>query len=240
MPVYLCSSRGSVSPAVLSVVVLTIGPVDLSGCRTCRTCRGPVLPGYAICYQCDQATRIAGGLLADAVAPIAYAVKGGDLARDLWLYKSGLDGAAESAGRLRATLSEYLDEHGASVWRAAGMTDGPGAVAVVPSGQGRPGDHPLLAIAEAVTGLPVIPLTVRPGFAAHGRYVSTGWLRVGGRISGADVLLAEDSWVSGASAQSAAAALKLAGAARVAVLVIGRHIDPGDPRSSDLVRALSA
>ncbi|HEX6449391.1 MAG TPA: hypothetical protein VF060_08015 [Trebonia sp.] len=214
--------------------------MDLSGCRTCRTCRGPVLPGYAICYQCDQATRIAGGLLADAVAPISYAVKGGDLARDLWLYKSGLDGAVESASRICTTLSEYLDEHGASVWRAAGMPDGPGAVAVVPSGQGRLGDHPLLAIAEAATGLPVISLMVRPGCAAHGRYVSTGWLRVGGRVSSADVLLVEDSWVSGASAQSAAAALKLAGAARVAALVIGRHVDPGDPRSRELVRALSA
>ena len=198
-----------------------------------------MLPGYAICYQCDQATRIAGGLLADAVAPIAYAVKGGDLARDLWLYKSGLEGAVESATRLRTTLSEYLDEHGAAVWRAAGMTDGPGAVAVVPSGQGRPGDHPLLAIAEAVTGLPVIPLMVRPGCAAHGRYVSTGWLRVVGRVSGAEVLLVEDSWVSGASAQSAAAALKLAGARRVAVVVLGRHVNPDDPRCARFLAELA-
>jgi predicted amidophosphoribosyltransferase len=70
--------------------------------------------------------------------------------------------------------------------------------------------------------------------------VSTSWLRVDARVSGADVLLVDDSWVSGASAQSAAAALKLAGAARVAIVVIGRHVDPSDPRSRDLVRALSA
>lgn len=199
-----------------------------------------MLPGFALCYQCDQASRVGGGLLADAVAPIAYAVKGGELAVDLWRYKSGRRGADESAGRLGEMLSAFLGEHGAAIWRAAGMTEGPRAVAVVPSGQGRPGDHPLLAIAEAATGLPVVRLSVRPGHAAHGRHVSTGWLRVGGRVSGADVLLVDDSWVSGASAQSAAAALKLAGAARVAVVVIGRHIDPADPRSHDLVRALSA
>lgn len=213
--------------------------MDLSGCRTCRICRGPVLPGYALCYQCDQASRVAGGLLADAVAPIAYAVKGSELARDLWLYKSDRPGADESARRLREMLSAFLDEHGASVWRAAGMTEGPGVVAVVPSGQGRPGDHPLLDIAGPATGLPAVRLSVRPGFAAHGRHVSTGWLRVDGRVSGGDILLVDDSWVSGASAQSAAAALKLAGAARVAIVVIGRHIDPADPRSRDLVRAIS-
>lgn len=221
------------------MVVLTIGRVDLSGCPTCRICRGPVLPGYALCYQCDQAGRVAGGLLADAVAPVAYAVKGGELAQDLWRYKSGRPGAGEAASRLGEMLSSFLGEHGTSVWRAAGMADGPGAVAVVPSGQGRPGDHPLLDIAVPATGLPVVPLSVRPGCAAHGRDVSTAWLRVHGRVSGADILLIDDSWVSGASAQSAAAALKLAGAARVAIVVIGRHVDPADPRSRDLIRALS-
>jgi hypothetical protein len=228
-----------------------------------------VLPGYALCYQCEQARRVAGGALADAVVPVAYAVKGGDLARDLWRYKSGASSTADTgaasaaspaADRIQGMLTAFLGEYGDLVWRAAGMPDGPNALAVVPSGQGREGDHPLLAIAEQATALslrqlspsrppasqpplkrlPVIPLSVRPGIAAHGRYVSTGWLRVDGRVTGLDVLLVEDSWVSGASAQSAAAALKLAGAARVATVVIGRHIDPADPRSGDLIRALSA
>jgi hypothetical protein len=56
--------------------------------------------------------------------------------------------------------------------------------------------------------------------------------------AGADVLLIEDSWVSGASAQSAAAALKLAGARHVAIVVIGRHIDPADPRTGTLTARL--
>jgi hypothetical protein len=44
--------------------------------------------------------------------------------------------------------------------------------------------------------------------------------------------------VSGASAQSAAAALKRAGIQHVAVVVAGRHLNPGDPLSRPLVAAL--
>ena len=84
----------------------------------------------------------------------------------------------------------------------------------------------------------MIELSVRPEGAVHGRSVSTGWLRVGGAVAGADVLLVDDTWVSGGSAQSAATALKLAGARRVAVIVLGRHVDPADPRSSALLRAI--
>jgi hypothetical protein len=196
---------------------------------------GPVRPGYGQCYQCDAASRMAAGLLADAVAPIAYAVKGGDLAGDLRLYKSDRAGAAAARERLRLMLGEFLREHGQSVWRAAGMAATPAVLAVVPSGQGRPGDHPLLSIAATVVRLPVVQLCVRPEGAARGRFVSTQWLRVRGEVTGRDVLLLDDTWVSGASAQSAAATLKLAGAARVAIVVLGRHLDPADPQSVDFV-----
>ena len=41
------------------------------------------------------------------------------------------------------------------------------------------------------------------------------------------ILLIDDTWTTGASAQAAAAALKAAGAATVAVAVIGRHVNRG-------------
>jgi hypothetical protein len=203
----------------------------------CRTCQGPVRAGLARCYQCDIAAGEFGGLLADVVAPAGYAVKGGQLADDLWRYKSDRLGAADAALRLRSRLSGFLDEHGNRVWRAAGMTDGPALVAVVPSGQGRPGAHPLSGIVGSCTSLPAARLSVRPG--ARGRGVSIGWLRVDDPVGGAGVLLVDDTWVSGGSAQSAAAALKLAGARRVAVVVLGRHVDPADPRSATLLRAIN-
>ncbi len=77
-------------------------------------------------------------------------------------------------------------------------------------------------------------LSVAPEGAAHRRGVDRGWLRVDGIVAGADVLVVDDTWVSGGSAQSASVALKLAGARRVAIVVIGRHVNPDDPRSARL------
>jgi hypothetical protein len=161
-----------------------------------------------------------------------YAVRGGRLATDLWRYKSDRADAGQAGERLREMLAGFLRDHGSAVWQAAGMAGGPAAVAVVPSGQGRLGPHPLAhVVALPVIPLPVIPLTVNPR-AVHARGLTTDWLRVGAPVAGADVLVVEDTWVSGRSAQSAAVALKLAGARTVAVIVIGRHVNPGDPRSA--------
>ena len=216
--------------------MLSIGGMD------CRTCRGPVQAGFARCYQCDLAHARCAGLLADVVAPVAYAVKGGRLAGDLWRYKSGAAGATEAGARLTAMLARFLREHGDQVWRAAGMIAGPGLAAVVPSGQGRPGAHPLAGIVASCVDVPIVPLSTAPGAAARARGladgVAAGWLTVGGAVAGTDVLLVDDTWVSGASAQSAAAALKAAGARRVALVVIGRHVDPADPRSAEFLRTL--
>jgi hypothetical protein len=209
----------------------------------CRTCRGPVQAGFARCYQCDLAHERCGGLLADVVAPVAYAVKGGRLAGDLWRYKSGGAGATEAGARLTTMLARFLREHSDQVWRATGMAAGPELAATVPSGQGRPGRHPLLGIVASCVDVPIVPLSAAPSAArARGLAdgVAVGCLTVGGAVAGADVLLVDDTWVSGASAQSAAAALKAAGARRVALVVIGRHLDPADPRSAEFLRALRA
>jgi hypothetical protein len=210
----------------------------------CRTCRGPVQAGFARCYQCDLAHGRFGGLLADVVVPVAYAVKGGQLAADLWRYKSGLPGAAEAGARLTVMLSGFLRQHAGRVWRSAGIAGGPGLAAVVPSGQGRLGAHPLLGIVASCVDLPVAPLSVAHGAAGRARGLGDGlavdWLTVAGPVAGADVLLVDDTWVSGGSAQSAAAALKTAGARRVALIVLGRHVDPADPRSAEFLRALRA
>jgi len=219
------------------VLVPSIGSV------TCRTCRGPTPVGLARCYQCDLARRQAGALLADAVAPIGYAVRGGPLAVDLWRYKADHAGAAESAARLRGMLAGYLRDHGQSLWTAAGMASAPGVAAVVPSGRGRPGGHPLTGLVRSCVDAPLVGLSLAPAGAAHRRGVDPGWLRVdgvvaGAVVAGADVLVVDDTWVSGGSAQSAAVALKLAGARRVAIIVIGRHVNPDDPRSAGLVAEL--
>lgn len=173
-------------------------------------------------------------MLADVVAPIAYAVRGGPLAADLRRYKSDRVPAADAAAaaaRLRESLAAFLAGHGSALWAVAGMTAGPDAVAVVPSGQGRPGAHPLAGLVRACVALPVVRLVVEPK-EVHIRGVNPGWVRVGDPVAGTDVVVVDDTWVSGGSAQSAAVALKLAGARRVAVVVLGRHVNPDDPRSA--------
>ena len=186
-----------------------------------------------------MALRHAGGLLADVVAPIRLAVRGGPLAEDLRRYKSERAvGAPEAAARLRETLAAFLRDEGDALWRAAGMSSGPSAVAVVPSGQGRPGAHPLTGIVRSCLDLPLIRLSIAPE-VIHIRGVDADWLRVTGSVAGADVLVVDDTWVSGGSAQSAAAALKLAGARRVAIVVLGRHINPAEPSSARFLAALA-
>jgi hypothetical protein len=181
----------------------------------------------------------AGGLLADAVAPIGYAVRGEPLSGDLRRYKSERAAAAEvaaAAARLREMLGAFLAGRGRSVWAAAGMSGGPSAVAVVPSGQGRPGAHPLVGLVRSCVALPMVRLSIAPR-EIHTRGVNPGWVRVDDPVGGADVLVVDDTWVSGGSAQSTAAALKLAGARRVAVVVLGRHVNPADPRSAAVLEA---
>jgi hypothetical protein len=201
----------------------------------CRMCQGPARAGYARCYQCALQLSEAGRLLADSVVAVRYAVKGGQLASDLWRYKHGGPDAPPATMRLREMLRDFLRDHGPCLLPAS-------AVAIVPSGQGRPGAHPLAGIVTSCLDVPMVALSASPGAAARGREVSLGGLRLPGgaadAVRGASVLVADDTWVSGGSAQSAAVALKKAGAARVTVLVLGRHVDPADPCSAAFAAAL--
>ena len=115
------------------------------------------------------------------------------------------------------------------MWAAAGMAS-PTHLAVVPSGRRRPGPHPLRALAGPLTGLPWAELTVAWPLDPAGRIADPGRYRAV-PLPGARVALLDDTWTTGASAQSAAAALRLAGAQSVAVIVLGRHLlpEPGLP-----------
>ena len=227
----------------------------------CEVCRGPVRPGFARCYQCDRHALLGPALLADAVVPISYAIKGTPFADDLWRYKSVpvpsspsppsaspppsasapppalLPAAASARASVLALLLAFLTDHGPCVWRRAGMPP-PGRLAVVPTGAGRPGPHPLLRLVSPYLRLPGCSLALRPG--RQGRDLDLDRFQVLARPAGASVLLLDDTWVSGASAQSAAAALKLAGARHVAVIVLGRHVNPDDAASAPLLAGLAA
>lgn len=218
-------------PAVYPVPALAVRPPLTPACAICR---GPVRPGFSRCYQCGRHGFLASGLLADVVVPISYAVKGSGLAADLWRYKSWPAPSACARTSLLALLLAFLHDHQACIWRHGGM---PSRLAVVPTGCGRPGPHPLLELAAPYLRLPQARLLLRPG--RQGRDLDVHRFRADQTAAGADVLLLDDSWVSGASAQSAAAALKLAGAGQVAIVVLGRHVDPADPWAGPLTGGLT-
>ena len=208
---------------------------------SCEVCRGPVRPGFARCYQCGRHDLLGHGLLADAVVPVSYAIRGTAFADDLWRYKweraPATPAQASARASVLALLLAFLADHGGCVWRHAGMPPA-GCLAVVPTGSGRPGPHPLLRLVSPYLRLPACPLAIRPG--RQGRDLDLDRFRAGPVPPGADVLLLDDTWVSGASAQSAAAALKQAGAGQVAVVVLGRHVNPADPAAGGLLAGLTA
>jgi len=214
---------------------LAVYPPEPPGPGVCAVCRGPARPGYPRCYQCARHDLLGPGLLADAVAPVSYAVKGTAFAAGLWGYKSWSSPDPAARSWLLALLLAFLHDHGPCVWRRAGMPP-PARLAVVPSGCGRPGPHPLAELAAGSLRLPVTRLVVRPG--EQGRDPNPARFHAERPGPGA-VLLLDDTWVSGASAQSAAAALKRAGAGRVAVVVLGRYLDPAGRRGGPLAARLA-
>ncbi len=203
---------------------------------TCLVCRGPVGAGYRRCYQCTRHGVVGPGLLADAVVPISYAIRGTAFAGDLWRYKSCHASDAAVRTSLLALSLVFLRDHGRCAWGAAGMPV-PDRLAVVPSGYGRPGVHPLLRLVAPYLPLPPVRLVLRPG-GQQGRELNISRFAVGETVDGANVLMLDDTWVSGGNAQSAAVALKRAGAARVAVVVLGRHVNPADPAAAALLASV--
>jgi hypothetical protein len=194
----------------------------------CGSCRTPVRPGRTRCFRCDMYRECMPGLLPDVVAPVAYAAKGGHHATNLWVYKSDGPGTEAACTALRALLLVFLRDHGRCVWRRAGVP-GPSHVAVVPSCRGRTGTHPLQALAAPYLSLPWVRW-VRLSDAGGPAPLDPDPRRFRPeRMAGASVLLLDDTWTSGASAMSAAAALRLAGARAVAVVVLGRHLDAAVP-----------
>ncbi|MDA8319491.1 MAG: phosphoribosyltransferase [Actinomycetota bacterium] len=227
---------------------------ELSGPRpglpeSCAVCRGPAPPGSRRCYPCDLHHQVAQGALADLVVPIAFAVKGGPHASRLWQYKSariaggdndlpgsgsgpepgpgsgsGADVRAQAACRLLALLTVFLRDHGRCLWLAAGVGR-PSHVAVVPSARTRPGQHPLASLLAPYLTLPWAGLAARPGQHPVRELDPDRFLAA--PVPRARVLLIDDTWTTGATAQSAAMALRRAGARSVVIVVLGRHVGPG-------------
>jgi hypothetical protein len=199
----------------------------LPGPGVCQVCRGPANIGYPTCRPCHRTSGILGGDAADAVVPVSLALKGEQYANELWRYKNAA-GPQQQYFRmgLASVLWRFLALHEVCLTNYCAV---PGfeIVTTVPSTSGR-ADHPLRTMAADMVGVTRERyrdlLTPTPDAAELGRTASASRY-TSSALWNENVLLIDDTWATGNHVQSAAAALKAAGAGSVAVLVLGRHLN---------------
>ena len=193
------------------------------GPDVCATCFN-FTAGYTRCYACAHSPPVL-----DAVVPISYSVAREQLHHALASYKRLTGDVARRLGAILAViLWRFLAEHERCVASAAG-TERFDLVATVPSSdRDRDELHPLRHIVGELVG-PTRDryqrLLCRSDLDVPARSFNEAKFRPTEPLHGKRVLLIDDTWTTGASAQSAAAALKAAGAGPIAAVVIGRHLN---------------
>ena len=210
---------------------------NADGDTTCTVCGRSPCGAAAVCFCCRVLAGQLGLPLVRLTAVVTYRL-GDRTHRLLRGYKDDPAGGSRAAyrGELAALLSAWLASSGA-VFAAR---EGPWTVVTGVPSTCRPGRAPVERLIEAVpdlasghrrllgrgTGTLDHLVADRSGFAvADG--VERGWLAC------QRVLVVDDSTVTGARAQSAAAALRLAGARVAGVLAVGRALPaPGPERAA--------
>jgi hypothetical protein len=212
------------SPALneLRGFIITTGSAYLRNVRwvagvTCRTCGGIPSVGHDQCYQCAVHADSAGA--ADTLGFVVYGWNGGQAGHAMYAYKAK---GATTHALVSAVLTYATVAHWSCIAREPGST--PSSWAYVPSLSGRQGDHPLAGIARRFMGeVPHVHMKANP-ITDNPRSLNPSHYRAD-PVTG-HVLLLDDTWTSGGHLQSAAAALKSAGADRVTGLVMARWLDP--------------
>ena len=121
----------------------------------------------------------------------------------------------------------FLTRHGACAQNPAGRSVD-WMWATVPSARsGRTGEHPLHLIVRQVWGTThaEAPLALAPGAERQARDYAPAKFTAGPIKPGSHVILIDDSWTTGANVQSAATALKAAGAGQVSAMVLARLLN---------------
>jgi predicted amidophosphoribosyltransferase len=207
-------------------------PLSATRVQACPVCAGSPHPGFALCYCCATLVRQLRLPLVPVVAVVEYRT-GDRLHRLLRGYKDAPVAEARTAcaDTLAGLVTAWWATNGPPFPRPAGPPFD--LVATVPSSH-RPVGAPVDAL---VARVPVLArhhrsLLVRgPDPVDHLRAARRGFVPAagcrGGVLAGRRVLVVDDSVTTGARAQSAAAALRAAGATVSGVLCVGRVVGTG-------------
>lgn len=205
--------------------ICTAVPREADG--VCRWCHGRPNPGYTLCYSCEQ-TRWQVSKPCGLIVPVSLYEIPSQLHFVLRHYKTGVHPGRQRdlALQMAALLSHFILRHRACITAAAGADWQ--VITNVPS-TSRAGEHPLVT---ALRRIPDVFATYEallergPATIDHTRADDDGYRAIR-RLDGVRVLLVDDTLTSGARAQSAASALSNAGADVVAIVPVGRVINPG-------------
>jgi hypothetical protein len=207
-------------------------PETANVCSVCLT----FTQGFDTCYPCGHRRRAANGVLA-----ISYSPHLGQLHAALRGYKEGWASSRRFTVELAAVLWRFLARHESCLARRVGVDGFPLVTTVPSSDANRDAAHPLHEIVGQLVGLTAgrFERLLRPsGVEVEKRTVDARKYQAERELDGEPVLLIDDTWTTGASAESAAHVLKAAGAGTIAVLVIGRHLRPEHEGNADRLGAL--
>lgn len=198
---------------------------------------------YGECFRCRKARQEAGGhgwTPATRCAFVTYAVGDQTSGQHMHQYKHRVPAAREIATGLTlllyATLRDHLPCLTATAQRSVDV------VCHVPSSKLGGRVHPLTGVIDGAlrrldSGLHRAPCLVSADHGIDKRTLSPDRFAVATDVAGSHVLVVDDTWASGASAQSAAAALAAA-RAEVTILCIARWVDAGYERGRYLTDAI--
>jgi predicted amidophosphoribosyltransferase len=198
------------------------------GPSVCEVCLD-LTDGRRRCLRCDRAPE-----WLDAVAPVSYSVAHEQLHHALAGYKRPPAVVARRFEiELAAVLWRFLAVHEPCLAHAAATNEFELVTTVPSSNRQRDRAHPLHRIVGELAGptrARFKRVLSRSAAAVRPRTYDPAKFETARDLTGTSVLLIDDTWTTGANARSAAAALKQAGAATVAAVVIGRHLhrDYGD------------
>jgi hypothetical protein len=172
------------------------------------------------------------------VIPLTYGIAGTQSGFLLRAYKDSSDARVRRQQGLVINWLLYLAIllHEGCIGRRVGV-----AVErrfAVPSARGRAGVHPFEAIARQMNATRESPRLAVSQADTGERVVSVDKFSSEPQtdLAGQHVLILDDTWTTGANAQSAVLAARRAGAAAVSVMVVGRWLRPEFGRNAQFIK----